>query len=186
MPQVNRRFTDFRRFPRSISVKSIVMVMSQVRETPPGILLLPPWWGRALPPTLIVGFILGFLEAMQVWQCFLESQVDALWASCWNPQNSNVSTNCHDTRWVLLLWQCGVWSSFASLSISRITSSVRPQFQHGFSEPCITNKIVHECSCIFVLCTSFGVDLQCGILYHLLSSRTCDRVVDPSWCKRSG
>ena len=36
-----------------------------------------------------------------------------------------------------------VWSSFANLSISRITSSVR-QFQHGLSEPCITNEpIVH-------------------------------------------
>ena len=30
IPQVNRRFTDFRRFPRSISVKSIVVVMSQM------------------------------------------------------------------------------------------------------------------------------------------------------------
>ena len=33
MPQINRRFTDCRRFPRSISVKSIVVVMSQVRDT---------------------------------------------------------------------------------------------------------------------------------------------------------
>ena len=33
MPQVNGRFTDFRRFPRSISLKSIVVVMSQVRDT---------------------------------------------------------------------------------------------------------------------------------------------------------
>ena len=32
IPQVNRRFTDFRRFPCSISVKSIVAVMSQVRD----------------------------------------------------------------------------------------------------------------------------------------------------------
>ena len=30
--QVNRPFTDFRRFPRSISVKSIVAVMSQMRD----------------------------------------------------------------------------------------------------------------------------------------------------------
>ena len=29
-------------------------------------------WGRALPPILMVGFILGFLEAMQGWQRFLE------------------------------------------------------------------------------------------------------------------
>ena len=32
IPQVNRPFTDFRRFPRSISVKSIVVVMSQRRD----------------------------------------------------------------------------------------------------------------------------------------------------------
>ena len=32
IPQVNRRFTDFLRFPRSISVKSIVVVMSQMRD----------------------------------------------------------------------------------------------------------------------------------------------------------
>ena len=32
MPYINRRFTDFRRFPCSISVKSIVVVMSQVRD----------------------------------------------------------------------------------------------------------------------------------------------------------
>ena len=32
MPQIKRRFTDFLRFPRSISVKSIVVVMSQMRD----------------------------------------------------------------------------------------------------------------------------------------------------------
>ena len=32
IPQVNRPFTDFRRFPRPISVKSIVVVMSQMRD----------------------------------------------------------------------------------------------------------------------------------------------------------
>ena len=31
IPLKNRRFIDFRRFPRSISVKSIVVVMSQMR-----------------------------------------------------------------------------------------------------------------------------------------------------------
>ena len=32
MPQINRRFTDFHRFPWLISVKSIVVVMSQMRD----------------------------------------------------------------------------------------------------------------------------------------------------------
>ena len=33
-----------------------------------------------------------------------------------------------------------VWSSFANLSISRITSSVRPNSNMVCSEPCITNE----------------------------------------------
>ena len=32
MPQIKRRFTDFLRFPRSISAGSIVVVMSQMRD----------------------------------------------------------------------------------------------------------------------------------------------------------
>ena len=54
------------------------------------------------------------------------SQVDALSASCRNPQNSNVSTNCHGIHQVSSSVAIWVWSSFASLSISRITSSERP------------------------------------------------------------
>ena len=50
------------------------------------------------------------------------SQGDALKASCRNPQNSNVSTNCHDKRLSSSSVAMWLWSSFASLSISRITS----------------------------------------------------------------
>ena len=32
MPQINRRFTDYHRFPRSISVKSIFLVRSHNRD----------------------------------------------------------------------------------------------------------------------------------------------------------
>ena len=53
------------------------------------------------------------------------------------------------------------------------------QFQHGFSEPCITNKSIVNAQELSFL-TPFGVDLQCSILDHLLSFRTCDRVVGPS------
>ena len=35
-----------------------------------------------------------------------------------------------------------VWSSFANLSISRITSSVRSNSSMVFSEPCITNESI--------------------------------------------
>ena len=38
----------------------------------------------------------------------LWSQGDASWASCRNQQNSNVSTNCYEIRWVLLLLVSGV------------------------------------------------------------------------------
>ena len=58
IPQINGRFTDFRRFLPSISVKSIVVVMSQMRDA-------TPRRGRALPPILVISFILRFLEAMQ-------------------------------------------------------------------------------------------------------------------------
>ena len=70
MPQINRRFTDCRKFPRSISVKSIVVVMSQKRM-PPGILPLPPRGGRAWP-VLVISFVLRFLEAIQCRQRFFE------------------------------------------------------------------------------------------------------------------
>ena len=108
MPQMNRRFTDCHRFPRSISVKSIFVVRSHKRDTTKKFAiattrrnfatnfhstLCPPLsWGDARSTALS-------------W-----SQVDALSASCRNPQNSNGSTNCHDIRWVLLLWQyeCGL------------------------------------------------------------------------------
>ena len=54
------------------------------------------------------------------------------------------------------------------------------QFQHGLSEPCITNETDRECSRIVVSYTSFGVDSQCDILDHLPSFRIGDRVVDLS------
>ena len=55
------------------------------------------------------------------------------------------------------------------------------QFQHGLSEPCMYHEqIDRECPSILVSCTSFGIDLQCGILDHLLSFRIGDRVIGPS------
>ena len=103
MPQINRRFTDCPRFPRSISVKSIVVVMSQRRDATRkfGIARTrrncatnlqsahcPPFsWG-------------GTMSTVLSW-----SQVDALSASCRNPKNLNGSTSCHDIHQFLLLWQ---------------------------------------------------------------------------------
>ena len=109
MPQINRWFTDYHRFPCSISVRSIVVVMSQVRDATRKFAIAtmrrksfatnfhsahcPPFsWGGAMSTALS-------------W-----SQVDALSASCQNPPNSNGSTNCHDIHQFLLLWQydCGL------------------------------------------------------------------------------
>ena len=56
-----------------------------------------------------------------------------------------------------------VWSSFANLSISRITSSVRPKFQHGLSEPCITNEPIvnaQELSFLTLL-----LELICSVVF---------------------
>ena len=125
MPHINRRFTDFSGFPvQSVSSPSSRWCLKWVM--PPGSLPLPPRGGRALRPILVVRFILRFLEAMQCRQRLSWSQVDASPASCRNLQNSNGSTNCHDIHQFLLLWQYGCGLRSPSLSISRITSSERP------------------------------------------------------------
>ena len=51
-----------------------------------------------------------------------------------------------------------VWSSFANLSISRVTSSVRTQFDHGLSESCITDEPIVNARELSFLYTSFGAD----------------------------
>ena len=62
-----------------------------------------------------------------------------------------------------------VWSSFANLSISRITSSVRPTSIMVFRN--LSSRMNdRECSRIVVSYTSFGVDSQCDILDHLFLS----------------
>ena len=43
------------------------------------------------------------------------------------------------------------------------------QFDHGLSEPCITNEPMVNVRVSSFPDTSFGVDLQCGILDHFLS-----------------
>ena len=93
---------------------------------PPGILPLPPRRGRPLPPILVISLILCILEATQGWQRFVE--VRAM------PYRHRVGTNKIRTYPPIAtvyveFFFCSnvcVWSSFANLSISRITSSVRP------------------------------------------------------------
>ena len=54
------------------------------------------------------------------------------------------------------------------------------QFDHGLSEPCITNEPIVNAQELSFLALFFGVDSQCDILDHLLSFRIGDRVVDLS------
>ena len=68
-----------------------------------------------------------------------------------------------------------VWSSFASLSISRITSSVRSNSSMVFSEPCITNKsivnvrvssfsaLLLELICSMVFSSTFFLPVACAL-----------------------
>ena len=107
------------------------------------------------------------------------SQDDALWASCRNQQNSNVSTSCYDIRWVLLLWQCGC--GLRSLVCTSRGSLLLRSWSSGTMHHEWTDR---ECSRILVSYISFGTDSQCHILDHL-SFRNGDRVVDLSWCKSS-
>ena len=60
----NRRFTDFRRFLRSISVKSIGVVMPQMRDATKNLAIATKTM-KSFAPILVVSFILHFLEAMQ-------------------------------------------------------------------------------------------------------------------------
>ena len=61
-----------------------------------------------------------------------------------------------------------VWSSFASLSILRITSSVRSNSSMVFSEPCITNK-----SIVNLQVSSFPallLELICSVVFSITFS----------------
>ena len=52
--------------------------------------------------------------------------------------------------------------------------------RHGFSEPCITKKSIVNVQVSSFLTLLLEFDLQYGILDHLLSFRTFDRVAGPS------
>ena len=130
-------------------------------------------------PILVVSFIFCFLEAMQCRQRFLE--VRAM------PFRHRIGTRKVRTyppiaTIYIEFFFCG------NMGVVFVRQSVHladhffsaTQFEHGLSEPCITDKSIVNVLVFLFLCTSFGVDLPCGILYNLLSSRTCDRVAGPS------
>ena len=113
------------------------------------------------------------------------SQVDALSASYQNSPNSNGSTNCHDRHQFLLLWQydCGLRLQVYPFQGWLLQSD--PTRSSSFWRTC-RGWIDRECCHISSYDTFFEVDLPCGILCNLLSSRTCDPVASPSSCKSSG
>ena len=108
MPQINRWFTDYHRFPRSISVQSIFVVRSHNRDATRyfAIATMRKNFATNFHSTLCPPLSWGDAKSTALsW-----SQVDALSASYLNPPNSNGSTNCHDIHQFILLWQydCGL------------------------------------------------------------------------------
>ena len=59
------------------------------------------------------------------------------------------------------------------------------QLDHRFCEELVADEDREYCH-ISSFDTFFEIDLPCGIFCNLVSSRTCDRVAGPSWCRSSG
>ena len=124
IPQVNRRFTDFCRFPRSISVKSIVVVMSQMRDATRKF---------AIATTMKKSFSTNFGSKLYPLLSWGDARLTTLVWSHAMPYRHRVGT--HKVRTyppivtvyfeVLLLWQYGCGLRSPNLSISQVTSSVR-------------------------------------------------------------
>ena len=75
------------------------------------------------------------------------SQVDALSASCRNPQNSNGSTSCHDIHQFFFCGNMIVLFACKSLHLADYFFSAT-QFEHRFSEELVTDKSIMN---VFVL-----------------------------------
>ena len=128
---------------------------------PPGSLPLPPR-GGTLRPIFIVRFILRFLRRCKVDSAFLKSgrcltgivseptkfeRIHQL------PRKTSRSSS-------MAIW---VWSSFASLSISRITYSERPNSSIVFLKPCITDKLIVNVHVLFL--STLLLELICRVVF---------------------
>ena len=181
MPHINRRFTDF----SGLLVRSMSSPSSWCRwGMPSRSLPLPPRWGRALRPILVTSFILCFLEATQNRQRFFEVK--------WMPhrhhaKSHKIRTDPPIATIYVKFFFCGnMGVVFVRQSVHFKDDFFRAtQLDHHLSEQHVTDKSIVNFS-IASFDTSSEVDLSCGVLYHLLSSRTCDRVSGPSWCRSSG
>ena len=183
IPQTNSWSTEHTGFPVQSVVTPSVWWILIIGFTPVR-LPLPPW-GGTLWPIFIVRLVLRFLEAMQSRQCFLEVKL----TPCRHRiEIHHIRTDPPITTIDINFFLCGNMTVvFACKSIHFKDDFFRAtQLDLRLSEPLVTDKSIVNVFVVFLSTPSFGVDLPCGILYNLLSSRTCDRVAGPSECKSSG
>ena len=130
-------------------------------------------------PIFIVHFVLRFLEAMQSRQRFLEVRSMPYRHRIGIHQ---IRTDPPITTIYINFFFCGNMTVvFACKSVHFKDDSFRAtQLDPRLSEPRVTEKSIVNVFVLVFFDTSFEVDLPCGILCNLLSSRTCDRVVGPS------
>ena len=163
MSQVNRRFDSLivAGFPAP-SVSSPSSRWCLRWGMPPRILPLPPRRWRALPPILVISLILRILEATQGWQRFFE--VKAM------PYGHRVGT--HKIRTYPPIAAIYVEFFFCSnVGVVLVRQFVHladhffsaTQFQHGFSEPCITNKPIVNAQDLSFL--TLLLELICSVVF---------------------
>ena len=127
----------------------------------------------------ILLLVLRFLEAVQCRQCFLEVRL----TPC--RHRIEIHHNRADppiTTIDINFFLCGNMTLvFACKSIHLKDDLFRAtQLDHRFSEELVADESIVNVLVLFLFDISFGVNLPCGILYSLVSSRTCDRVAGPS------
>ena len=128
----------------------------------PRILPLPPRWERALPPILVISFILCFLETTQSWQGSFEVRATPYWHRV---GTNKIRTYPPIATIYVEFFFCGnVGMVFVRQFVHVANHFFNTiQFQHGFSEPCITIK-----SIVNVEVSSFPallLDLICSVVF---------------------
>ena len=129
-------------------------------------------------PIFIVRLFLRFIEAMQSRQYFLEVRL----TPCRHRiEIHHIRTDPPVPTVDINFFLCGNMAVvFACKPIHFKDNLFRAtQLDHRLSEELFTDKSIVN---VFILFfdTFFEVDLPCGILCNLLSSRICDRVAGPS------
>ena len=164
MPHLNRCFTDFSGFP--VATRNFAIATTRRRS-----------FATNCGSTLYT--LLSWGDAMQT--ALFWSQVDAFIVS--EPTKFErihqlpryASSSSSVAKWV--------WSSFANLSISRITSSERPNSIIVF----LNHKSRINLSWMFLYCFfRLLLKLICRVVFFATFFRTCDRVARLSWFLKCG